>query len=219
MTKTSFLERTTPRLVVRTLREGDEAAWREAWTTMLPAKNRWDVGPRARAELSRAAFEELIDTEARWRETDSRYPLVVVRLDDGAIVGAIGIVDVVRSISQTAFLGYRIFNRHWGQGFAGEAVRAAIDIAFVDLGLHRVEAGIEPGNRRSIRLARSLGMRLEGRKKLAVHLRDQWVDLSVYALTCEDLGYRFSGHVGQRGPARDGPPAKPSRRAPRSSLP
>jgi ribosomal-protein-alanine N-acetyltransferase len=198
MIRTTRFERTTERLVVRPMRTGDEAAWREAWSGMQLARNRWDVGPRAPSELSDAAFSEQLAHEAKRRAADTHYPLVVVRRDDGAIVGNVGLVDVVRGLAQSAFLGYRIYNRHWGLGYAGEAVRAAIDVAFLDLGLHRVEAGIEPHNRRSIRLARSLGMRLEGRKKLAVFLRGGWVDLMVYALTCEDLGHRFQGRVGER---------------------
>ncbi len=196
MTRTTRFERTTERLVVRSMRASDESAWRAAWSEMLPARNRWDVGPRALSELTSAAFSEQLAVEARRREAGTHFPLVVVRRDDGALVGNVGIVDVVRGLAQGAFLGYRIYNRHWGLGYAGEAVRAAIDVAFLDLGLHRVEAGIEPHNRRSIRLARSLGMRLEGRKKLAAYLRGSWVDLMVYALTCEDLGYRFQGRVG-----------------------
>ena len=196
MTRTTRFERTTERLVVRSMRASDESAWRAAWSEMLPARNRWDVGPRALSELTSAAFSEQLAIEARRREAGTHVPLVVVRRDDGALVGNVGIVDVVRGLAQGAFLGYRIYNRHWGLGYAGEAVRAAIDVAFLDLGLHRVEAGIEPHNRRSIRLARSLGMRLEGRKKLAAYLRGSWVDLMVYALTCEDLGYRFQGRVG-----------------------
>jgi ribosomal-protein-alanine N-acetyltransferase len=196
VTRTTRFERTTERLVVRSMRASDESAWRAAWSEMLPARNRWDVGPRALSELTSAAFSEQLAVEARRREAGTHFPLVVVRRDDGALVGNVGIVDVVRGLAQGAFLGYRIYNRHWGLGYAGEAVRAAIDVAFLDLGLHRVEAGIEPHNRRSIRLARSLGMRLEGRKKLAAYLRGSWVDLMVYALTCEDLGYRFQGRVG-----------------------
>lgn len=40
-----------------------------------------------------------------------------------------------------------------------------IDIGFKDIKLHRIEAGIEPGNKRSIALAKSLKMRREGLKK------------------------------------------------------
>ena len=89
------------------------------------------------------------------------------------------ILDIIRGPSQSAFLGYGLFNRHRGQGFGKEAVNAMIEIAFKDLNLHRIEAGIEPTSRRSILLARSLKLRKEGLKKRAVLLRGQWVDRDV----------------------------------------
>ena len=72
-----------------------------------------------------------------------------------------------------------------------QAVKAIIEIGFEDLKLHRIEAGIEPNNKRSLKLARSLGMRREGIKKRALYLRKTWVDLVMFTLTCGDLGYKF----------------------------
>ena len=63
---------------------------------------------------------------------------------------------------------------------------------FKDIKLHRIEAGVEPGNRRSIRLAKSLGMRREGLKKRAIFLRGEWRDLLMFTLTSEDLGIKFN---------------------------
>lgn len=110
----------------------------------------------------------------------------------GELIGGVSLMEVSRAISQTCFLGYRIFNGHWGQGYAKEAVKAVIDIGFQDLKLHRIEAGIEPNNKRSLQLAKSLKMRREGVKKRALFLRNKWVDLAMYTLTCEDVGRRFN---------------------------
>jgi ribosomal-protein-alanine N-acetyltransferase len=102
-------------------------------------------------------------------------------------------MDVLRGLGQTAYLGYFINNPFWGKGYGKEAARAAIDIAFRDVKLHRIEAGIEPRNRRSIFLARSLGLRKEGLKKRAVFLRGKWNDLIMYSATCEEFGFKWKG--------------------------
>lgn len=107
-------------------------------------------------------------------------------------------MEVTRGVSQTCFLGYYLYNNYWGRGWAKEAVKAALDIGFKDLKLHRIEAGIEPSNRRSLKLARSLKMRREGVKKRAIHLRGEWVDLVMYTLTTEDIGLKFKGKIGPR---------------------
>ena len=120
---------------------------------------------------------------------DSASP-AEVKLLKVTLVGGVSLMEVSRGISQTCYLGYRIFNAHWGKGFAAEAARAAIDIGFKELKLHRIEAGIEPDNRRSLKLARRLKMRREGLKKRALYLRNQWIDLVMYTLTTEDLRIR-----------------------------
>jgi ribosomal-protein-alanine N-acetyltransferase len=112
---------------------------------------------------------------------------------NGELIGFVALMEVVRGVSYTCFLGYRIFSPHWGQGYAKEAIRAVIDIGFKDLKLHRIEAGVEPSNIRSIRTARSLKMRKEGLKKRALFLRGKWVDLVIYTITTEDAGYKFRG--------------------------
>jgi ribosomal-protein-alanine N-acetyltransferase len=61
-----------------------------------------------------------------------------------------------------AELGYILGREHWGRGFAGEAQRRAIDFAFEDLGLHRLEADTHPDNAASLRSLERLGFRREG---------------------------------------------------------
>ena len=102
-------------------------------------------------------------------------------------------MDLSRGIFQNAYVGYRIFNRYWGRGYGSEAVSLCLRIAFKDLRLHRVEAAIEPQNRRSLRLVRSLGMRLEGRSLQRLFLRGEWLDFKIYAITTEEAGYKFRG--------------------------
>ncbi|MGE3758715.1 MAG: GNAT family N-acetyltransferase [Pseudobdellovibrionaceae bacterium] len=127
-------------------------------------KNKWDLGPRVAANLTERSFKKLIKQQGRHREDDIFYTFGVF-LKNGELIGDVGLMDVSRRISQSAFLGYRIYNPYWGYGYAKKAVCMAIDIGFRDVRLHRLEAGIEPENRRSIALAKSLKMRREGLKK------------------------------------------------------
>jgi [ribosomal protein S5]-alanine N-acetyltransferase len=97
---------------------------------------------------------------------------------------------------QAANLGYGIHNHLWGRGYATEASRAALDIAFRELGFHRVEASMIPANRASAGVARALGMRPEGVRKGYIYFSPTradgtgWTDLMAYSLNAEDLGIR-----------------------------
>ena len=55
-------------------------------------------------------------------------------------------------------LGYRLARRYWGQGYAFEAVSAAIPYGFDILGLKRLVATIDPNNTASVRVAVKAGM-------------------------------------------------------------
>lgn len=184
------LHRKTKRLTIRPLRASDFNSWRQAHLTMSPPKNTWDRGPRSSSDLLRSSFREVLRNQVKRRAEDQFYDLAIFS-KAGQLVGFVAAMDVARGISHTAFLGYTIYNNYWGHGYGKEAVRAMFDIGFRDLRLHRLEAGIEPGNTRSLRLAKSLGMRREGLKKRAIHLRGQWVDLVMYTVTTEDLGIGF----------------------------
>lgn len=188
----------TRRLVVRPLVLGDYRAWKNAYTGMLPPRNAWDRSHRHPDDMSVAQFKKALSSQRKLLEQDRFYDLAVFRRDTGEMIGTIGIMDVNRGLGQSAYLGYRIFNRHWSQGYGKEAVTAGIEIAFRQLKLHRVEAGVEPTNRRSILLARSLGLRKEGLKKRAVFLRGKWLDLVVYAATCEEWGIPWKGKTSIR---------------------
>lgn len=59
-------------------------------------------------------------------------------------------------------LGYLMAEAHEGQGYATEAARAVLAYAFGPMRLPTLASLIDPGNARSIALARRLGARLDG---------------------------------------------------------
>lgn len=59
-------------------------------------------------------------------------------------------------------VGWVIRRSRWGQGFATEAARAAVDFAFTTVGAEHLISLIHPQNARSIRVAEKLGEQLEG---------------------------------------------------------
>ena len=60
-------------------------------------------------------------------------------------------------------LGWTVARPHWGNGYAGEAARAAMDWARAELGADHLISLIADDNRRSQRVAEKLGMEQEGR--------------------------------------------------------
>lgn len=189
----AYLERRTKHLILRPLCLADYEAWHLAHTTILPAQNEWDRGQRAPEDVTLAKYKKLLSQRKKNCDTDYFYELGVFEKKSGALVGGVSAMNVVRGIAHAAYLGYSIFNPYWGRGYGKESVLAFFDIAFRDLKLHRLEAGVEPRNRRSIFLAHALKLRKEGLKRRAIYLRKAWQDLLIYSITCEELGIRWNG--------------------------
>ena len=71
---------------------------------------------------------------------------------------------------------------HERQGLMREGLQRVTRVAFQEMGLHRLEANIQPGNAASIALARSCGFRREGYSPRYLKLRGRWRDHERWAL-------------------------------------
>jgi ribosomal-protein-alanine N-acetyltransferase len=127
-------------------------------------------------------FDELY---ARSRRDDCVCLLACLR-DGGDIAGVLIISQIVRGAFQSAYLGYYAHQQFAGNGYMREAMAQTVTHAFGAIGLHRLEANIQPSNRASIALARSAGFRLEGFSPRYLLIGGQWRDHERYAITAED---------------------------------
>ena len=59
-------------------------------------------------------------------------------------------------------IGYIFDNTAWGHGYAQEAARACVELAFAQFGLDRLYATVCPENTASVRVAERIGMRKTG---------------------------------------------------------
>jgi ribosomal-protein-alanine N-acetyltransferase len=127
-------------------------------------------------------FDELYGRSRR----DDFVCLLACRSDTGEITGVFTVSQIVRGAFQSAYLGYYAHERHAGQGLMREALEQVLDHAFGPLGLHRIEANIQPGNAPSIALARGAGFRLEGFSPRYLLIGGQWRDHERYAITADE---------------------------------
>ena len=88
-------------------------------------------------------------------------PWAVILRDSGELIGYCGIFPIVVHNEPEMELGYRLGRSFWGRGLATEAARAAVEYARDTLGLRRLIALIDPGNTRSVAVAKKLGMSKE----------------------------------------------------------
>lgn len=116
---------------------------------------------------------------------DSDYFLIRDN-QDGAIVGAINLSQIIRGVFQNAYLGYFIGAPFAGRGYMGEAVEVLLRYAFRHLKLHRIEANVQPYNAASIALVKRAGFTKEGYSRRYLKICGRWRDHERWAIIAED---------------------------------
>ena len=118
--------------------------------------------------------------------TGANVGLVARDLQSGGIVGVTNLSQIFHKGFQNAYLGYYGMAAFAGRGLMTEAVRLTTRYAFGELGLHRLEANIQPGNLRSIALVQRVGFRKEGFSPRYLRINAVWCDHERWALLADE---------------------------------
>lgn len=170
---------------IRLLRVDDAAALLELRLRNLEFLRPWEprrTGGPPTIETQRAQLRHAVTAA----EADSAYHFGIFT-PDHRLVGTITLGNVSRGAWQNATVGYFVGEEDNGKGYATEAIRLAARVAFHELGLHRVQAGVMPRNPASMRALEKAGFRREGLSPRYLQINGVWEDHVMFALTEEDL--------------------------------
>ena len=171
----------TERLTLRLMTEADV-------DDVFAYQSREDVcehllhGPRSR--------DEVVDMVAKYgaatrlaEDHDWIEPAIELTLPDGTlrVIGHM-YLNLASVENLGAEIGWTLHPDFFGKGYASEAATAILDLAFGELGLHRVRAELDPRNDASIALCRRLGMREEAFFVKDMMFKGDWADTGVYAI-------------------------------------
>ncbi len=131
--------------------------------------------PRPASYYALDCVQQTIAASLEEAQAGTAYLYVVVGAD-GAIVGRVNLFDVARGPVQGAELGYRIGERHQGQGHATRAVAHAVREAFERWDLHRLEASTAVANVASQIVLLRNGFQFWGRTRRSLLVQGTWID-------------------------------------------
>jgi ribosomal-protein-alanine N-acetyltransferase len=143
-------------------------------------------GPWVSAPATRAAYRQYVARFGKPLRTAAHAGFVAMRVEDDAPVGVLNLSEIVRGGFQSAYLGYYALAPFAGQGYMTEALALVLDAAYREIGLHRVEANVQPDNHSSVRLVRRAGFTREGYSRRYVKIAGRWRDHVRFAMLAED---------------------------------
>ena len=138
--------------------------------------------PWIKAPLTQEAFKNYL---SRYQQTNHKSFLAFNAQEK--LVGVFNINEIVRGVLQSAYLGFYANLDYSGSGSMSAALKCVLKKVFEEMGLHRLEANIQPENHRSIYLVRNNGFRKEGFSPRYLKIEEQWRDHERWAITSEDF--------------------------------
>ena len=139
-----------------------------------------------RAAVSPPNSERAYGNYIRSLESDNKFGWFVIEQASGGIAGVINVSEIVRGCFQSGYLGYYALVPHAGKGLMREGLACVVTKCFRELRLHRLEANIQPWNRKSISLVSGLGFVKEGFSRRYLKISGRWQDHERWAILSED---------------------------------
>jgi [ribosomal protein S5]-alanine N-acetyltransferase len=166
----------TARVIVRPVTSADSAQFSRLARASLDFHTPWIHAPTTSVQFLKylSRFDDV-----------SAQGFVIERREHHDLAGFINLNEIIRGAYQRGLLGYGAFAASAGQGYMYEALDLMIRYAFEDLGLHRLEADIQPTNLASQKLVEKAGFRNEGTSPGFILINGEWMDHQRWALTNE----------------------------------
>lgn len=136
-------------------------------------------GPRTREEVEEVLERKVAATD--FRATPNGLGIAVCRRGSRDLIGDFMLVNA-SSGDRGAEIGFMLAAEDQGRGYAVEASRAILELAFGRLDLHRVFARLEPRNAASAAVLERLGMRREALLVENEWIKGEWQSESIYAI-------------------------------------
>ena len=168
----------TERLVLRPFEPGDLADLHRIHADETVTRYLYNE-PRSLDE-ARSLLDRKIAGAQVCAEEDWLSAAVIVR-DGGHVVGDLAL-QWVSEVHRTGEIGFVFDPAQQGRGYATEAARAFLGVAFGDFGFHRVVGRTEAHNTASVRVLEKLGMRCEAHLVENEWVKGEWQSELVYAI-------------------------------------
>jgi RimJ/RimL family protein N-acetyltransferase len=153
----------------------------------VPVLTRWQSDTEfLRMLAAEPAFPKNEQQMGEWVRDGQRgkdnYILGIRAMPDDVLIGFIEVGEILWT-HRNSWIAIGIGERgYWGQGYGYDAMKLALDFAFNELNLHRVQLTVYSYNERAIQLYERLGFQREGVYREFLLRDGQRYDMYLYGL-------------------------------------
>ena len=112
--------------------------------------------------FSRSETRKWMNRQLSSYNKDGYGYFAVISKDSGKLIGQVGLINSELLDEPIVEIGYIFDDSVWGYGYAVEAARACVDLAFNRFDVDKLYATIRPENEASVKVAEKLGMQRTG---------------------------------------------------------
>lgn len=120
------------------------------------------------------------------QEPRNSYIFSIDKNETNEFIGLIAI-NLGKINYKTAEVWFKIHKDYWRKGYTSEALTRILKYGFIDLKLHRIEAGCAVENIASSKTLEKVGFQREGMKRKNLPIRGVWKDTFFYGILEEDF--------------------------------
>lgn len=144
--------------------------------------------PQVRQGIASFAPKSMAD-ERRWYEqlSESEGAAFLV-CDSDTRVGVVSLENINTTFG-SAEIGYYVAPESWGNGYATDAVRQAVDYAFTERRIHKIYAKTFAHNEASQQVLETVGFQREGVLREEAFIDEEYVDIHRYGLLNDEFSY------------------------------
>jgi len=124
------------------------------------------------------AVKELI---TKMNDNSVRIQWAVTSKKEDTLVGTIG-YHIIEKEHYRAEIGYMLHPKLWSKGLMSEAISVVLDFGFNQMGLHSIEARINPANNQSAKILSKHFFIKEGYFKENYFFEGNFLDSEIYSL-------------------------------------
>ncbi len=170
----------TERMTLRLPTHSDWAQWAALRNASAAFLTPWEP-VWANDHLTRRAFTNRVYWAARAEAQGTALPLLLIRREDQALLGALTLDNIRRGPSQAGTLGYWMGAPFARMGFMREAILAVTHHAFTNMDVSRLEAACLPENAASRGVLEKCGFKYEGVAQSYLQINGRWRNHVLYA--------------------------------------